>query len=179
MIHLRPCIPDTPTNQSVGSRLTRPTLRTLENSDSSSSEISCNDRRNCMIARSTRWPAKEIPLAIRILRCSTSTGITLRKRRALNSSIAMAFERSLRGRHQPLAGGGDVGKEFDGFGSQHVHRGGIGMMPAAARGRIAQERDAMAAMRGVDRGRQASLLCDEAGNGETSDLRNDVGEKLV
>src|SRR4029078_11005483 len=65
---------DTPGVQSV-----RSPLSTLENSDNSSSEISCSERRSCMIARSTRWPAKEPPPAIRMWGLLARTGITVRK----------------------------------------------------------------------------------------------------
>ena len=60
-----------------------------------------------------------------------------------------------------------------------MHRGGIGIGPAAARGRIAQERDVMAAARGIDRGRKAGLFGDQTGDGEAAGLRHHAVEQMI
>ena len=113
-------------------------------------------------------------------RCSISTGITLRRRRALTSSISMPFESSLRRRNQPVAG---VARRRQTIPS--LSWSGRGPPAPSASGRprlagcIAQKCDVMTAMRRIDRGRQTSLFGDEAGDRKASDLRNDVLEKLV
>jgi len=75
--------------------------------------------------------------------------------------------------------GDGVGKQFDGFRRYNVDRPGIGVMPATAHGRIAEECNVMASMRRIDRGCETCLFGDQARDREAPDPRNDIVKKLI
>src|SRR5713226_8354476 len=132
-----------------------------------------------MIAKSIKWPAKEAPLKATMLRCSINTVMTLRRRRALSSSISMPFEGSRRSRYQPVARRGDVGKQFNGSRRQDMNGLRIRLAPAAAYGRIAEECYARASMRGIDCGCETCFFGNKAGDCKASNPRNNVVKELI
>src|SRR5260370_18616667 len=52
-------------------------------------------------------------------------------------------------------------------------------MPATANRRIAQKRNVVDSMRGIDCGCETRLFGHQAGDCKASDLRNDIGKKLI
>src|SRR5690349_3715113 len=135
--------------------------------------------RTCMMARSIRCPANDAPPDTTTWRCSRSTGIALRRRRALNSSIAMPLAGWLRCRDQPATRRTNVGEQFDRLGGQKMHRPRVGVGPAAADRCIAQESDVMSALRRVDGGRKTSLVGAETGERKARAVRHDVVEQAI
>src|SRR5216683_3299632 len=99
-----------------------------------------------------------------MLRCCSNTEMTLRRLRALTSSMSVSLGGSRGSRDQPVTRGDGVGKQFDGFRGYNVDRPGIRVM---------------ASMRRIDRGCETCLFGDQAGDCEASDLRNDVVKEPI